>query len=71
MTAFSQYLVRFVQAYAEQGIAVEAISPQNEPNYTGSYPTCGWSPATYTTFVGLFVGPAVASAGLTSKIQPA
>ena len=44
MAAFAQYLIKFVQAYAQQGIAVEAISPQNEPNYTGNYPTCGWSP---------------------------
>ena len=69
MTAFAQYLIKFVQAYAEQGITVEAISPQNEPNYTGTYPTCGWSPATYTKFVGQHLGPAVARAGLTTKIM--
>ena len=69
MTAFAQYLIKFVQAYAQQGIAIEAISPQNEPNYTGTYPTCGWSPATYTKFVGQHLGPAVAGAGLTTKIM--
>ncbi len=69
MTAFAQYLIAFVQAYARQGIAIEAISPQNEPNYTGTYPTCGWTPATYTKLVGQFLGPAVARAGLTTKIM--
>ena len=69
MHAFAQYLIRFVQAYAEQGIVIEAISPQNEPNYTGTYPTCGWSPATYTTFIGQVLGPAVADAGLPIKIM--
>jgi len=69
LDAFAQYLIRFVQAYAEQGITVEAISSQNEPNYTGNYPTCGWSPATYTTFIGHHLGPAVATAGLTTKIM--
>ena len=69
MTAFAQYLIKFVQAYAQQGIAIEAISPQNEPNYTGTYPTCGWSPATYTKFVGQHLGPAVAGAGLATKIM--
>ena len=69
MTAFAQYLIKFVQAYAEQGIPIEAVSPQNEPNYTGNYPTCGWTPATYTKFVGQFLGPAVAGAGLTTKIM--
>jgi len=69
LQAYAQYLVKFVQAYAEQGIAIEAISPQNEPSYTGNYPTCGWSPATYTKLVGRYLGPAVASAGLTTRIM--
>ncbi|HEY4393056.1 MAG TPA: glycoside hydrolase family 30 beta sandwich domain-containing protein [Polyangia bacterium] len=69
LAAFAQYLVRFVEAYAQQGLTLEAISPQNEPNYTGTYPTCAWSPAPYTTFVGQYLGPAVAAAGLTTKIM--
>ena len=69
MEAFAQYLIAFVQAYALQGINIEAIAAQNEPNYTGTYPTCGWSPAPYTTFIGQHLGPAVASAGLTTKIM--
>jgi glucosylceramidase len=69
MGAYAQYFVRFVQAYAQQGIAIEAISAQNEPNYTGNYPTCAWSPAPYTTFIGQYLGPAVTAAGLTTKIM--
>jgi glucosylceramidase len=69
MAAYAQYLIKFVQAYAQQGIAIEAISPQNEPGYTGNYPTCGWSPATYTKFIGRFLGPAVDSAGVMTKIM--
>ena len=68
MAAFAQYLIQFVQAYAGEGIAIEAVSPQNEPNYTGNYPTCGWSPATYTKFIGQHLGPTLASSGLTVKI---
>ena len=66
--ALALYLVKFVQAYAQEGISVEAVSPQNEPNYTGNYPTCGWGPATYTKFIGQFLGPAIESAGLATKI---
>jgi glucosylceramidase len=69
LAAFAHYLILFVQAYAQQGIAIQTISPQNEPNYTGTYPTCAWSPATYTKFVGQFLGPAVADAGLATKIM--
>jgi glucosylceramidase len=69
MRAFAAYLIDFVQAYAQLGINVDVISPQNEPGYTGNYPTCGWSPATYTTFVGQYLGPAIATAGLTTKVM--
>jgi glucosylceramidase len=68
LAAFAQYLIKFVQAYTEQGIPIEAISAQNEPNYTGNYPTCAWTPAIYAKFIGQHLGPAVASAGLTTKI---
>ena len=69
MAAYAQYFVKFVQAYAEEGIAIEAIAPQNEPRYTGNYPTCNWPTATYTKFVGQYLGPAVASAGLGTKVM--
>jgi glucosylceramidase len=68
MAAFAQYLIKFVQAYAQQGIPVEAISAQNEPNYTGNYPTCAWTPAIYTKFIGQHLGPALATSGLPTKI---
>jgi glucosylceramidase len=69
LAAFAQYLIKFVEAYAEQGIPIEAISPQNEPGYTGNYPTCGWSSSTYLAFIGQHLGPAVAAAGLPTKVM--
>jgi len=62
--AFAQYFVRFVQEYAQRGIDIEIVSPQNEPGYSGTYPTCAWAPATYRDFVGLHLGPALAAANL-------
>jgi glucosylceramidase len=69
MTALAQYLVAWVQAYAQQGITIEVLSAQNEPGYTGTYPTCSWTPPPYTTFIGQYLGPAIAAAGLTTKIM--
>jgi glucosylceramidase len=68
LEAFARYFVKFVQAYAQLGMPIEAVSPQNEPGYSGNYPTCAWSPGTYAKFVGQFLGPAIASAGLSTKI---
>ena len=69
LQALALYLIKFVQAYGEQQILIEIISPQNEPGYVGKYPTCGWAKGTYATFVGKFLGPAIANAGLTTKIM--
>jgi len=68
LQAFALYLVKFVQAYADQGIKVEAVSPQNEPNYQQNYPSCHWDTSTFVTFVGKYLGPALASANLETKV---
>jgi glucosylceramidase len=69
LKAFALYLVRFVQAYAAQGINVEVVSPQNEPNYQQNYPSCHWDTSLFVTFVGKYLGPAITSANLTTKIM--
>src|SRR3569623_159035 len=68
LQAFALYLVKFVQAYADQGIKVEAVSPQNEPNYQQNYPSCHWDTSTFVTFVGKYLGPALASASLSTQV---
>jgi len=67
--ALALYFVKFVQGYQGQGINIEIVSPQNEPGYSGSYPTCGWAPADYAKFVGKQLAPALSQAGLTTKIM--
>ena len=69
LTAYAQYFVKWVQGYAGQDITIEAIAPQNEPNYFTNYPSCGWTPALFTKFVGQYLGPAFSTAGLTTKIM--
>jgi glucosylceramidase len=69
LQALALYLVKFVQAYAEQGINVEVVSPQNEPNYQQNYPSCHWDTATFVTFAGKYLGPALTTANLTTRIM--
>jgi glucosylceramidase len=69
MKAFAQYLIKWVQAYQGQGITVEAIAPQNEPNFGQNYPSCLWGTSTYVTFVGKYLGPAITTAGINLKIM--
>ena len=69
LKAHALYFVKFVQAYAEQGIKIEYVAPQNEPNYSQNYPSAIWSASTFTTFIGKYLGPALASANPTAQIM--
>jgi glucosylceramidase len=58
-----------VQGYKQQGITIETVAPQNEPNFGQNYPSAFWATALFTKFVGQYLGPAFTSAGLTTKIM--
>lgn len=76
---FADYFVRYVQAYAAQGLSVDYISMQNEPLFLpGDYPglclpaaasdtTCGRSPTDETTAIHKVLS-AFSSAGIHTKI---
>lgn len=67
--AFADYHVRFIQAYAAEGLRIEAVTPQNEPMYaTEGYPTMSMSARDQQTFVRDHLGPAIRQAGLDTKI---
>ncbi len=43
---YADYFVKFIQAYAEEGIPIHAVTPQNEPGVnTRDYPTRDWYPS--------------------------
>jgi glucosylceramidase len=69
LTALAKYFVLWVQAYAGQGITIETVAPQNEPNYAQGYPSALWPSPLYTKFVGQYLGPAFSTAGLSTKIM--
>jgi len=69
LKAYALYFVKFLQAYKEQGIDVEMVAPQNEPNYEQNYPTCHWAKDTFVNFIGKHLGPALADASLSVKIM--
>jgi glucosylceramidase len=66
---FASYLVRTVQAYNAQGIAVDAITLQNEPHYVPEdYPGSYLDAPEQARLIGQHVGPAFAAAGLGTRI---
>jgi glucosylceramidase len=65
---YARYLLKFIQAYHEQGITIDMLAPQNQPTFDANYPSCLWEEATYVNFIGQFLAPMLLSEGLSTKI---
>lgn len=57
LQAYALYFAKFVQAYDDNGIHIDAICIQNEPCSTQKYASCTWRPEDMAYFVGKFLGP--------------
>lgn len=59
--SFARYLVRFLEAYAAEGLPIDAMTIQNEPEYNPeTYPTCGWTAPQQRAFIRDHLGPLLA-----------
>jgi glucosylceramidase len=67
--AFSQYLVRYVQAMRAEGVPLFALTIQNEPHFEpGDYPGTRVPPAARAAIVGQHLGPLLKAKGLKTQI---
>ena len=68
--AFASYLVKTVEGYQAAGVPVYALSVQNEPLYAPStYSGMRMMPEEQAAFLGDALGPAMAAAGLKTKVM--
>jgi len=66
---YAAYFVRYIHEMKQRGINIRAVTPQNEPLFaTASYPCMEMQPAEQQTFIKSNLGPAFASAGISTKI---
>ena len=65
--AYADYFVKYIQAYAAQGIPINAITLQNEPLLQIGYPSMFMSASDQIQLIEK-LGPKFASAGITTKI---
>ena len=62
--AFAEYLARYVDAYAAEGVPIFALTIQNEPHFEpADYPGMRVEPAARARFIGEFLGPRLARGG--------
>jgi glucosylceramidase len=66
--AYARYLVRYVLEMQKLGVAIDAITVQNEPLNFNNTPSMVFSPQQQASFIKNHLGPAFAAAGLATKI---
>ena len=66
--AYAQYLVKYIQAMAKEGIQIDALTIQNEPLHPGNNPSLLMLPEQQARFIGQHLGPAFQEAGISTKI---
>jgi glucosylceramidase len=66
--AYARYFVKYVQAYAAQGIPIYAVTLQNEPGNTAAYMSMRMDPGNEAAFLKNNIGPAFQNAGLSTKL---
>jgi glucosylceramidase len=66
--AYATYWVKYLQGMKAEGIPIDALTPQNEPENPKNTPSMIMTSEEEADFVGNYLGPALAKAGLTTKI---
>jgi glucosylceramidase len=66
--AYALYFRKYLEAMRDQGINLWAITVQNEPLYGGNNPSMNMSADEQVNFINNNLGPALRTAGITTKI---
>jgi glucosylceramidase len=68
--SYAQYFVKFLQAYAAEGVPIQAVTSQNEvdTDQDGRMPACLWGQEYEIEFVKGYLGPALGANGIPTKI---
>lgn len=68
LKAYALYFAKFVEAYENEGIKIEAVHVQNEPFSDQKFPSCKWTGEQFIEFIGKYLGPTFKERGLNTKI---
>lgn len=67
-SVYANYFVKYIQAMQASGIAVDAVTIQNEPQYGGNNPSMLMSAAQQADFIKNNLGPTFKAAAINTKI---
>ena len=66
--AFAKYFVKYIKAMRAEGIAIDAITVENEPLNPKNTPSMAMFAQQQDTFIAKYLGPAFGKAGIRTKI---
>ena len=66
-SSYATYFVKYIQAMKAEGITIDAVCPQNEPQHGGNNPSMLMTAAQQISFIKK-LGPAFQANGITTKI---
>jgi glucosylceramidase len=66
--AYANYFVKYIQGMASEGITLDAVTVQNEPENPGNTPSMVMTSAQQNDFVKNYLGPAFKAANVKTKI---
>ncbi|WP_434599626.1 glycoside hydrolase family 30 beta sandwich domain-containing protein [Streptomyces sp. A5-4] len=66
--AYANYFVKYLQAWRDQGIAVDYVTAQNEPTCCAGYPSMSWNGSGLAYFTKSELLPKLQAAGLSAKV---
>ncbi|RLU57935.1 hypothetical protein DIX83_08200 [Streptococcus iniae] len=66
--SYAHYFVKYLQAYAKEGIPVYSISLQNEAQNNPKWEATTWNSAQAADFIGNYLGPALEKNNLDPKV---
>jgi len=55
--AWALYISKFITAYREYGVNLEAVTVQNEPEFPAPWEACSYTPEAEADFIGYHLGP--------------
>lgn len=70
MTAYALYFSKYVLTLGERGIPIARVCPQNEMDFSPTYPGCVVPPDQMTRFVTHYLAPLFRREGITAEIWP-
>ncbi|MET7685524.1 ricin-type beta-trefoil lectin domain protein [Streptomyces sp. NPDC005423] len=66
--AYASYFVKYLQAYASQGVPVSYVTAQNEPTCCSGYPSMSWNASGLAYFTKSELLPKLNASGLATKV---